>query len=61
MVLNLPTTVALIDRLADQGVVWTQSVEGLGWTEVDCPADLERAARLVVTWPMAGVLRAQGT
>ena len=52
---------SLIDRLADQGVVWTQSVEGLGWTEVDCPADLERAARLVVTWPMAGVLRAQGT
>lgn len=48
---------SLIDRLADQGVVWTQSIEGLGWTEVDSPADLERAALQVALWPAAGVRR----
>lgn len=41
---------SLIDELADRGVVWTQSIQGLGWTEVDCPADLERASRQVAGW-----------
>jgi len=41
---------SLIDQLADRGVVWTQSIQGLGWTEVDCPADLERASRQVALW-----------
>lgn len=41
---------SLIDELADRGVVWTQPIQGLGWTEVDCPADLERATRQVAGW-----------
>ncbi len=39
-----------IDELANRGAVWTQSIQGLEWTEVDCPADLERAARQVAGW-----------
>jgi len=41
---------SLIDDLANSGVVWTQSIEGLGWAEVDCPADLERASRQAAGW-----------
>ena len=48
---------SLIDELANRGVVWTQSIQGLGWTEVDCPADLERASRQVAGWPAAGERR----
>lgn len=48
---------SLIDELANRGVVWTQSIQGLGWTEVDCPADLERATRQVAGWPAAGERR----
>jgi len=38
-----------VDRLAknDHGAVGTVSIEGLGWCEVDCPADMARAEALV--------------
>lgn len=38
-----------VDRLAkeDFGTVATVSIEGLGWCEVDCPADMTRAESLV--------------
>jgi choline kinase len=38
-----------VDRLAktDFGAVGTVSIEGLGWCEVDCPADMARADALV--------------
>ena len=41
---------SVIDTLAATGVVWSASIGGLGWAEVDCPADLEDAERLVATW-----------
>lgn len=44
---------SLIDELANSGVVWTQSIKGLEWAEVDCPADLERASRLAAGWVAA--------
>lgn len=44
---------SLIDELANGGVVWTQSIEGLGWAEVDSPTDLERASRQVAGWAAA--------
>ncbi len=48
---------SLIDDLANSGVVWTQSIEGLGWAEVDCPADLERASRQAAGWVAANQSR----
>jgi choline kinase len=44
---------SLIDELAESGAVWTRSIEGLGWAEVDSPADLERASRQVASWSAA--------
>jgi choline kinase len=41
---------SVIDTLAASGVVWSASVGGRGWVEVDCPPDLEEADRLVATW-----------
>lgn len=41
---------SLIDSLADTGVVWTQPIWDLGWTEVDCPADLRRATAPGSPW-----------
>lgn len=38
---------SVIDRLADEGLVMTCSIEGLRWAEVDFPRDLD-AARAVV-------------
>jgi choline kinase len=35
---------SLIDALAQRGVVYTQRIPARGWTEVDSPADLERAS-----------------
>ncbi len=35
-----------IGVLADQGLVQTHSIEGLTWSEVDVPADLEHAQKL---------------
>lgn len=41
---------SLIDELANEGVVWTQTIPGSGWTEVDCPADLQRASTPGAPW-----------
>ena len=41
---------SLIDRLARDGVVFTQTVPAQGWAEVDSPADLERAAMPGAPW-----------
>lgn len=45
---------SLIDQLADQGVVWTQLVPAAAWTEVDCPADLQRASAAGSPWLSVG-------
>lgn len=37
---------SVIDEMAQTGLVWTCSIEGLKWTEVDCLADLEHARQL---------------
>jgi choline kinase len=41
---------SVIGELADQGRVWTCSIEGLDWAEVDYPLDLARAAKMVAGW-----------
>lgn len=41
---------SVIDELARQGHVWTASIQGLDWTEVDCAEDLERAEVLLGRW-----------
>jgi choline kinase len=34
---------SVIDEMADHGHVWTASIQGLGWAEIDSPADIPRA------------------
>lgn len=41
---------SVIDELARQGHVWTASIQGLDWTEVDCAEDLEHAEALLGRW-----------
>lgn len=41
---------SLIDELAAEAVVWTQPIGDLGWTEIDCPADLQRAGADGAPW-----------
>jgi choline kinase len=42
---------SIIDYLAGTtGQVFAQSIEGLGWSELDFPADLEAARKLVKPW-----------
>ena len=41
---------SLIDALARTGVVFTQRISASGWTEVDSPADLERASTPGAAW-----------
>jgi L-glutamine-phosphate cytidylyltransferase len=41
---------SVIDSLAPSGVVWSASIQGRDWVEVDCPADLEEANRRLATW-----------
>jgi len=41
---------SLIDTLAQRGVVFTRSIPSQGWTEVDTPEDLERAATPGAPW-----------
>ena len=41
---------SLIDTLARSGVVFTQEIPANGWTEVDSPADLERASTPGAAW-----------
>jgi choline kinase len=41
---------SLIDALAKTGVVFTQEIPAAAWTEVDSPADLERASTPGAAW-----------
>jgi choline kinase len=38
---------SVIDEMADHGHVWTASIQGLRWAEVDSPADIPRAQEVV--------------
>jgi choline kinase len=44
---------SVIGQVARSGHVWTQSIHGLGWAEVDYPLDLVRASKLVASWEPA--------
>jgi len=41
---------SVIDRMADSGQVWTQSMRGLDWLEIDDAADLEQARARARNW-----------
>jgi choline kinase len=41
---------SVVGDLAAQGRVWTCSIQGLDWAEVDYPLDLARAAKMVAGW-----------
>ena len=55
-VLRRPTALkrwylSVIDELAQQRApVWTCSIQGLDWNEIDCHEDLENARRMVANW-----------
>jgi L-glutamine-phosphate cytidylyltransferase len=42
-----------VGALARIGVVGTVSIDGIGWAEIDSPADLEAATRLMAGWAHA--------
>jgi L-glutamine-phosphate cytidylyltransferase len=46
---------SVIDSLAASGVVWSASIRERDWVEVDCPADLDDAERLVASWDASAV------
>ncbi len=41
---------SVINTLAKQATVMTQSVDGISWCEVDFPADLQHARHMVADW-----------
>jgi len=41
---------SVIDRLAAQGHVWSRSINGLQWGELDYPVDLDKALHMVADW-----------
>ena len=41
---------SVIDELAPEGHVWSQSVHGLEWGELDYPVDLDRGLKMVAGW-----------
>jgi choline kinase len=41
---------SVLDEMARTEQVWTHSIEGLGWAEVDYPMDLMRASIMVRSW-----------
>jgi choline kinase len=41
---------SIIDLLASQGHVWSQSIHGLQWGELDYPVDLDQALTMVADW-----------
>lgn len=43
---------SVVDGLAADGRVGWVNIEGLDWAEVDYHADLERAQKIVSTWPL---------
>lgn len=48
---------SVLDEMAASGRVWTQSIQGLDWAEIDYPMDLIRAASMVKAWGGGGVGR----
>jgi len=38
---------SVIDEMANHGHVWTESIQGLKWAEIDSPADIARALGVV--------------
>ena len=41
---------SVIDQLASAGHVWSQSIHGLQWGELDYPVDLDKALQMVADW-----------
>ncbi len=41
---------SIVGKIAEAGHVWTQSISGLDWSEVDYPLDLLRASAMVGRW-----------
>jgi choline kinase len=41
---------SVIDRLASHGQVWSQSINGLQWGELDYPVDLDKALKMAAGW-----------
>jgi choline kinase len=41
---------SILDEMAADETVWTQSVQGLEWAEIDYPLDLVRATTMVSAW-----------
>ncbi len=45
---------SVIGQMGQAGQVWTQSIEGLDWAEVDYPLDLVRASKMAAEWSVPG-------
>jgi len=41
---------SVIDQLASGGHVWSQSINGLQWGELDYPVDLDKALKMAAGW-----------
>lgn len=41
---------SVIDQMASSGHIWSQSIHGLQWGELDYPVDLDRALHMVADW-----------
>jgi choline kinase len=41
---------SVIDQLATAGHVWSQSIHGLQWGELDYPVDLDKALKMAAGW-----------
>lgn len=49
---------SIIGQIAKSGQVWTQSIAGLDWSEIDYPLDLLRASAMVGRWHLTDAERA---
>ena len=49
---------SIIGQIAESGHVWTRSIAGLGWVEIDYPLDLLRASAKVAEWRFSGKMQA---
>jgi choline kinase len=52
---------SVIGQMALNGHVWTESIEGCEWAEVDYPLDLIRAAKIVAGWPKSKLAPSQAS
>lgn len=41
---------SVVDGMARTGLVWTASIHGLQWAEIDCAEDLEEARKMAGSW-----------